>query len=326
MILIRKTMKKKPNTLCRPYNHKVAVIIVAIMLITVSNSFAYTFPENFMLDDHGNVVQISIVAFSKKFTLGKGFPITASSKGLLLTNFDTGTQISKFKPADDNLSIFLMRAYALDRKRIVLGFLGSVGIWNMETNKFVLHKGKGGYESGYGIQLSSVHPDENLIISCPRYGKHGLFLHDLVKGTSTQFFNEYDVFSPMFSPDGSRYAFWGRLNGHSKDEKHQLIIQELFSQHRYVYDFNNDRHVEVFSWSPSGKYIAGIDTYNYLYIWDNKGKVISCLPMAIKPEKVWAPLWMADKQEIAVFYIERLASKDGAILKRTFSYRDYGLL
>lgn len=321
-------MIQKLNKIHRVCKFKVAVIIMALKLITVTCSFAFTFPENFMIDDHGNVVQLSIVALSKTFTLGKGFPITASSKGLVLTNFDTGKKIAKFKPGDDNFSTNLMRAYALDRKRFALGFLGSVGIWNRETNKFVLYNGKGSSESGYGVQISSVHPDENLIISCPRFGgpdNQGIVLHDLIRGTSTRLFKEYEALSPMFSPDGSRYAFWGRLNRDSKNEKNQLVIQVLSSQDRYVYEFQKDNQGVEFSWSPSGRYIAGIDKYSALYIWDSKGKLISCLPMSIKQDKVWAPLWLADEQEVAVFYMEDIRSTDKKVSKRIFSYRGYGL-
>lgn len=256
------------------------------------------------------------------------------SRNLLLKNFDTGRIITEFVPKKKiveskqekiTYSFLIWDAYALDNNRIVIGFLGSVGIWNVKTDKFTLYKGKGSFESGYGIQVSGVHPDEHLIISCRSYPDEGLYLHDLQKNSTTHLFKEYSVLSPRFSPEGSRYAFYGTLGRHTKDAKSYLIIQSLSSEKRYIYEFQEKQNGINLSWAPSGNYIAGIGrnaaATSFLYIWSNTGKLIAYFPLSFFAHSSWPPLWLQDEKGILVFYKKHFEKKDENIQKHKFTLR-----
>src|SRR5574340_633160 len=207
---------------------KIAVRVCFLLLLGMSSAFAAV---NFMLDENGNIIQMSTFSMDKRIALNKGFPLEDSNRGLRLTNYATGEMIAEFKPKKDRTAGLVWSAYALDTERIVLGFGAHAGIWNRKTNAFALHRSKGSGGSDHGHQTSGVHPDEQLIISCHPSSpwRQGLFWHDLKSGATTTLFNQYEVVSPRFSPDGSRYAFYGRLNRHKSDEESFLIIQDLLS-------------------------------------------------------------------------------------------------
>jgi tricorn protease-like protein len=287
-----------------------------------------------MLDEKGKIIQINTISLGRKLNLGKGFPgypFIDSNRGLLLTYFETGEAIAKFEPKKNMTLTLLSGTYALDNNRIVISFYGDLGVWNFKTNKFTLYNRKGSGQSGYGIQISGVHPDETLIISCDPSNstRQGLFLHDLQKGTTTRLFNDYEVMSPRFSPDGTRYAFYGRLNRNKKDGKNYMIIQSLSSEDRYAYEFNKDDHGVDLSWSPTGHYLAGVGPSGFakhsLYIWNNTGKLIACIPLNFFPNTGWPPLWSQDEKSVLFLYMDDFTKKDYKILRQEFKLSAYGL-
>ena len=321
-------MTNMPEILRRMQQYKIGVSICFIMLFSVSYSFAAPDADSFMLDENGNVIQLSTISLGKKLALNKGFPLEDSNRGLLLTNFATGETISKFKPKKDKTAGLLTGAYALDAERIVLGLGAHVGIWNRKTNDFVLYRSKGSGESGQGLQISGVHPEGRLIISCYPTYRPGIFLHDLQNGSTTNLFKDYEAMSPRFSPDGSRYAFYGRLNRDNKDEESFLIIQVLSSEERSVYKFDKGVHGVNLSWSPSGKYLAGICSSargkRLLYVWNGAGDPITRIPLSFFARSDWAPLWLPDEKDISLFYRLHFNKKDEKILQHTIPLREHG--
>jgi hypothetical protein len=310
---------------------KIAAIVGVIVASCISSSYADPFAVNFMLDEKGDVARMSFVSLGGKSALNKTVPLEENNRGLLLTNFKTGHTIAKFEPKKRFTFSLMTGAYSLDSNRIVMGFLGDLGIWNIKTNKFTLYRAKGSLESEYGIQISGVHPDEDRIISCYPFspGRQGLFYHDLQKNTITQLFKDYQVTSPRFSPDGSRYAFYGTLNRQTKDEKNYLIVQALHSKNQYNYEFHKDQHGVNLSWSPSGSYLAGIGSTGYakysLYIWNNTGRLTACIPLTFNPPGGWPPLWLQDEKGIWVFYKKNFSSRDENISKHKFTLQSVEL-
>ena len=62
----------------------------------------------------------------------------------------------------------------------------------------------------------------------------------------------------------------------------------------------------VLTWSPSGRFIAGIVDHYFvkekLYIWKSNGELISTIDVAFTTEWGWSPLWLLNEKEIAAFY------------------------
>lgn len=305
-------------------------------------------PVNFMRDDDGRIIQISRVTLAKIPYVGdKGFGWQETNRGLVLSYFETGEIIAKFEPKKHIADGILNSAYALDNNRLVISFVFDLGVWNFRTNKFTLYKGKGSGASGYGIQISGVSPTEDIILSCHRYltdqkqglmyndlrnRNQGLIYNDLRKGTVTLLFNDYDVSSPLFSPDGTRYAFYGILKNHTGYEKHYMIIHVLSSGETYTYTEDRDLHGSAFTelmWSPTGKYLAGIGPTGFaqdsLHIWNNTGKLLARSPLKFFPRTGWLPVWSQDEKKVVLFYYDDIRKKNHKVLSQEFKLSNLGL-
>lgn len=304
---------------------KITVFAFYFFILSISSGFAREMVADFMVDEQGRVLQLKIISLGKKLVFNRNFPFDDSNRGLVLTDFETGKEYFKLHPKKAGL---LWRAYALDSTRIVLNFDFHLGIWNIKTKAFRLYEKKGSFMSNYGYQISGVHPDENIIICSSTGYVNGLFFHELQKNTTTHIFKEYESISPRFSPDGSRYAFYGRERAHKPDEKAYLIIQLLNTQQTFKYEFAKGRFGVNLSWSPSGKYIAGIGptgfTQHSLYLWKNSGELITIIPLTFYPKWDWAPLWLKNEKEIWIFYKINEHKKDEKILSHKFSLSGYG--
>lgn len=308
---------------------KIISSICFMLQLSVSSAFAVNDAVNFMLDESGNVIQMNLFTLSRRLALNKSFPLEDSSRGLMLIDYRTGKTITKFKPTKDKPISLLYNAYALDSERVVLGAGATIGIWNRKTNDLVVYRGTGSGESGHGLGISGVHPDLRFIISSsPTYG-HGLYIHDLKAGSKTQLFKEYEVMSPRFSPDGRRYAFFGKLNRARPNEQSVLIIQEMGSEERHVYQFDKGMHGVILSWSPSGKYLAGIHSSirggRSLYIWSSLGGLINIVPLQFMARSDWSPLWHPDEKSVSLFYRQDFTKKSDPILQHTVHMQEYGV-
>ncbi len=304
------------------------------------------FPINFMRGDNDRIIQINMVVLAKRPMLSdKGFFWEVLNRGLVLTDFETGGIIAKFEPKGWTTgSSQFYGTYALDNNRLVIPLGFDVGVWNFKTNEFTRYKDKGSGASGYGIQISGVSPAEDIILACNHYLRDqtfyknlrnmhkALIFYNLRKGTVTLLFHDYEVSSPLFSPDGTRYAFYGILNNHTRDEKHYMIIHALSSGETYTYTEDRELHGSAFTelmWSPTGKYLAGIGPTGFaqhsLHIWNNTGKLLARIPLQFSPESGWLPVWSHDEKSVVLFYYDDRTKKDHKILRQEFELGSYGL-
>jgi len=242
--------------------HILAIATVALSFGIATESLASGDIANFMIDNHGNVLKLSKICLRRTLTIHDLVPgLTCTRFGLLVTDYESGKKVAEYDQTRNSDSNFIDGVYALDQERIVMAFSGDVVVWNMRTGNSVLHRGMYPIQHGFGSETPGVRPDEHFIVAGTRDypWSIGILMHDIVKGISTSLFQEYKyIFSPRFSPDGSRYAFLGSANTNSKNETNHLIVQSLDSDVRITYQLDQGAHQGNLSWAPSGKYLAGI--------------------------------------------------------------------
>ena len=315
----------------RMFRNTLFLAAMVFMFYSVHAVFAHkhekTDVANFMIDNQGRILQIKFIT-SKFLTTGRGFPIAEKNVGLLLIHFDTGKELLRFVP-DEKEAGDLLSAYPLDSERIVCNFRNDTsrrriyhtGVWNIRTNAFRLYKDTG---SGYTDETSGIHPDESKIISCP-YSHRGVFLHDLKGNAKNHIFAEFHIQCPRFSPDGSRFAFFGADNTDNKENGNYMIIQLMNESKIFKVEFKKGKFESlipfgsVLSWSPSGKYLSGIVDHYFakekLYIWKSNGEMLSVISLPFDVVWRWAPVWLPNEKEILIFY-----EKDGKIIYRSFIF------
>jgi WD40 repeat protein len=295
--------------------YRLAIAIVALSLGIATESLASGDVANFMIDDHGNVLKLSKICLAKTFTIHDLVPMrTCRRFGLLVTDYESGKKVAAYDQTRESDSNFIDGVYALDQERLVIAFSGDVVVWNMKTGNSVIHRGMRPIKTGFGNETPGVRPDERFIIAGTKDypWSIGILMHDIVTGTATSLYQEYKyIFSPRFSPDGSKYAFLGSSNEDSKNETNHLIIQSLNSDDRITYQLDQGSHRGNLSWAPSGKHLAGIcgGVHEELHVWNSEGKLVLRSPVP-RSLRVWPPLWLQGEKEIAVFYIEPLKPRE----------------
>ncbi|TAL27015.1 MAG: hypothetical protein EPN94_02150 [Nitrospirae bacterium] len=302
---------ESPNLTDKRRTRSISSIFVIVLLFFPTILFADAKTINFMLLENGRIVKIDIIQ-KKTPTLSRAFPLWDKPIGLSLVDFETEKEILRLTP-DEKKTGILLGAYPLDSERIACNFLDdttgkrtyNTGVWNIRTKELRLYKGTG---SGYADEISGMHPDETKFISCP-YVPRGIDFHDLTDKTKKYLFADLHGKSSRFSPDGSRYAFFG---DDDNKENYYLIIQLINDSKTYKIEFKkgeskNDRPSgRVLTWSPSGSFIAGIVDHYFvkekLYIWKSNGELISTIDLPFSTEWGWPPLWLSSEKEIAVFH------------------------
>ena len=270
---------------------------------------------NFMFDSRAGIVEIKFV--TKKFlTTGRGFPVAEKNIGLSLVQVDTGMELARLA-SDEKDAGELLGAYPLDKERIVCNFRHDskghrtyhTGVWDIRTNMLRLYRNTG---SGYEDEISAVHPEESKIIACP-YSPQGASFHDVKTNSKKEIFGGLHVQCPRFSPHGSFFALFA-MDYYGKDHKNYLIIEAMNAAKNYTLEFrknegeNSAPYGKVLSWSPSGKYLAGIVRHDFvkekLYIWRPDGEVLAVIPLPFDTIRRWAPVWLPNEKDVLVFYEE----------------------
>lgn len=297
---------------------RIALKIVALLLVCSTHAHADKPRDsgifNFLINPQGKAFQIRAIK-GPQFSLGKGFPFWWKNKGFALEDATTGKELKRFLPDERELGV-LMMVYPLDEERIVINLVHDAGprryhtaIWNRVTNEHHVLAGTG---SGWPYEASGVSPNETEIISVS-YGKRAV-LHDKSTGHSRELFPEYLVTCPRYSPDGTRYAFYGADPQGPMDKEHVLVIQHLdgSAPRRIVIENRPHRNEapngKTLAWSPSGAYLAGYlvhDTVHRLYLWASDGRLLRTVDMPFDAESWWAPVWLSDEKGVMIFSKER---------------------
>lgn len=292
--------------------------IKSLFLITLILLCVYIFiPRakalDFMIDESGKFLQIDLNYF-KMISLCGSPPIVPcfidKQVGLSLVDFETKKNISKLK--FDKYEIGrLVFIYPLDTKRIVCDLNdfehNNIGVWNIKSNSFHLYKENG---SGSFIGGSGISYDEHLIISHKNQFDRGAILVELTNNNKTNIIPEFQVNYPRFSPDGSRYAFFGE--DHVVNETY-LVVQLINNLETFKTLLRSETYFHDLSWSPTGKFIASFtyDDGHKLYIWKSNGDLVTIIPIVFNSAPVghrfewpWyggSPVWLPKEDGVVVF-------------------------
>ncbi len=312
-------MHQQTNTTPAVCAIRIVLKIVALLLVCSTPAHADKPRDsdifNFLIDSQGKVLQIRAVK-RPQFSLGKGFPFWWKNKGFALEDATTGKELKRFLPDEREVGVLLM-AYPLDGERIVCNLVHDAGarryhtaIWNRVTNELHLLAGTG---SGWTDEVSGVAPTETETISVS-YGMQRAMLHEKSTGHSRELFTEYLVTCPRYSPDGTRYAFYGANPQAPMYREHILVIQHLDGSpaRRVVLENRPHRNAppngKTLAWSPSGAYVAGHvvhDTVHRLYLWDSDGRLLRTADIPFEVESWWAPVWLPDETGVMILSKER---------------------
>jgi hypothetical protein len=300
--------------------------VLAVLGLVVTSTKAMASLDNianFMSDVNGSIVQLRYIK-KKVLSSGRGFPVTAQERGLVLVDNETQRELARFKGDSEKYGL-ISGAYALDSQRIVCQFLAQhkqrmrkgTAIWDLRDNSVKVYEGKWNREFA---DVPAINPLLTRMITLPDRTT-GLVLHDLAAGSSIRLFQEWHICYPRFSPDGSRYAFFAGEN----NEANLMVIQQLSGGAPTRFEIERQENEKTrpqgrnLAWSPSGKLLAGVVYHDYankkLYVWNADGSLMTMIPISFQPGLNWAPLWSADETKIILFERERMPGEKNMNVK-----------
>jgi WD40 repeat protein len=184
--------------------------------------------------------------------------------------------------------------YALDAHRIVVGGWGDMAIWDLRGGSLRRFPGTG--SASYN-SMSGIGFDERAALSSGER-MDGVTFHDLRSGTRATYYHGYEAYSPRFSPDGTRWAFFGK----SGFDHLALIIRWTREPREMVIPLSRDmvHGGHVLAWSPTGARIASVLSSSQLVIWDSEGNQLHRIKLPFKASWYWPPVWNKDETGVYI--------------------------
>lgn len=331
---IKKTMqfyKNKTITSKKKIYYTTIFILMVLLSSEISAGIIKTIfgtrkTVNVMFDKNKNLLKIEYETRNMKFTIDRGFPFNDKTRNLILTDLKTNKEIKKLI-IDKDFGL-VWHASQLDKNRILLNTGGNLGIWDIETNEFKKYIGLGSGSSGKGYSMTGVsHDEKNFVSFFPQY-RENVILYK--QGVKKDLFNNVKAISPSFSPNDLKVALF--IN---KIERYKVMCDGILRpKHKelcYLIILDNDGNIlkeielpgnwggDRLSWSPSGKFIAGI-VGSYIYIWNSDGKE---LIKQIDGKNFDEILWNDEEDEILFIHIPGGNEKEVVIYKFKFDKNKY---
>jgi len=282
----------------RRYLLETFVWTICILLLYPSNvAWAKARGLGFIIDEHGELRKIQIHT-RIDFTLGRGFPFIERPVAVSITKSSSEKEPVRIELDSRVCDWITFEAYALVTDRIVLNGHDDQGrnyfviVWDWRKNRLRTFNYAG---SASPESITGISPDEKWALAVPSNLSHGLIVHDLEHKKTTCMYAGLDVFSPRFSPDGTRWAFF------SRDD---LIIRPSTGRDKRtpIPGKGKWRYARHLSWSPSGRQIAGIIHHERtdLVIWDSDGKQMKIVGVSGGVTNSWPPIWSTDEKGIYI--------------------------
>jgi len=272
--------------------------ILVLLLCTAHDAWARCEPIGFFLDEQGEMRQLNLLT-RVNFTLGKGFPYYHSPVGLSITTMDSGKEIARIDK--DNGQVFWSNHFALpyplDSHRIVVGSWVETAIWDLRGDSLRTFPE---IRNPSWSSMSGIHPDEQAALSSGERAD-GVTFHDLRGGARAKYYEGYTAYSPRFSPDGTRWAFFGK----SGFDHLALIIRWTQESRERIVPLARElvHGGHVLAWSPTGERIASVLGSSQLVIWDSEGNQLHRIKLPFRASWYWAPVW--NKDETGVYILPK---------------------
>lgn len=262
----------------------------------------------FMIDEKGKFIRVDTINY-KKIYMSEYFSLHIGLKpiALSLIDFESGKEILKNKSIKQLGGCHM---YPIGSDKIACNYGDRTGVWNIKKNTFHLL-------GGACLGAPGINYNENMAISCSMSDGKEAYIYDVDNDRKKYIFPEYKVRSPRFSPDGSRFAFFGEIGSYGKEKHNYLIIQTINDDKIYKIEFlkgQNENEIpsgRILSWSKTGKFLAGTVIHYFakkkLYIWKGNGDLVSIIPLEFNltnfiEDFYWVPVWLPNDSGVAVFY------------------------